>query len=80
MGLSLYPAFLEVRKMRNREKCNLLVRGTTWRLLGRSLKKMVLYGEIQAGGVPFPREWEGLSYAWPDPGLSGGRLMVLCQA
>lgn len=40
---------------------------------------MVLSGKIQAG-VPFPREWEGLSCAWPDPGLSGGRLMVLCQA
>lgn len=32
---------------------------------------MSLSGEIQAG-VPFPREWEGLSCAWPDPGLSGG--------
>lgn len=39
---------------------------------------MILSGEIQAG-VPFPREWEELS--WPDPGLKKrGRLMVLCPA
>lgn len=42
---------------------------------------MILSGEIQAG-VPFPREWEGLSCAWPDPGLSekgeaGGALSSL---
>lgn len=42
-------------------------------------KKMILSGEILTG-VPFPREWEGLSCAWPDPGLSGGSLMVLCPA
>lgn len=40
---------------------------------------MILSGEIQAG-VPFPREWEALSCAWPDPGLSGGEAMVLCLA
>ena len=41
--------------------------GNCW---GEALKKMILSGEIQAG-VPFPREWEGLSCAWPDPGLRG---------